>query len=262
MQNIKEIITHAGTMIIPNFLGDEQLEIIRLHADEMNPVRGQDQNPSWVNPDKPETHPENWLDWSHYWTRQCGEDKEVQDIMRRLHPIVDHCLHEWQWWCVDYHVANPGAQYIRAHVDIPYIYEPWRNIHALLGLQMIIAIDDFTLDNGATAYLPRSHNNTELDISEIGTEKLNEALLHRGERLAVRAGGLLIYHPRTLHSTMPNITNEPRRALLFNAVETSIVDQLKQYDPVCWPENMDKNLKSYSHIQMSKWDAPKLVEPD
>ena len=32
--------------------------------------------------------------------------------------------------------------------------------------------------------------------------------------------------------------------------------------PIYAPENMDKNLKSYSHIQMSKWDAPKLVEPD
>ena len=245
MHTLKEIILNAGVVLIPGFVHGTLLDKLRAHADKSGPVRGQDQQPKWVNPSSPETHPENWLDWSHYWTAQIGEQPEIQEVMKRLDPITNEILNDWRWWCVDYHVANPGAQYVRAHVDIPYIYEPWRQITGLLGLQFIITIDDFTIENGATCFLPRSHNNPTIDLSTMGSDELNNLLIDNGERLAMKRGSLLIYHPRTLHSTMPNTSNEVRRALLFNAVENCIVDQLKEYDPVCWPENMNKNLQEY-----------------
>jgi hypothetical protein len=44
-------------------------------------------------------------------------------------------------------------------------------------------------------------------------------------------GSFVCWHPRLIHSTMPNKTNEPRRALLIHAAERVTARRLDVVDP-------------------------------
>ena len=249
MDKPKRTIKQEGAILIENFITGDLLKELQEHADNTPPYRGQRMDKKWLNEANKELHPDTNEGWSHYWTEQIGTDPAIINILSQLTPLVNNILNDWTWWCVDYHVVNPGCEYIRAHADIPHIFEPWRNVTGLLGLQVIVTVDDFTIENGCTCYLPKSHDDETLDYSEFSIENgLNDFLIRYGKRLEVPAGSILAYHPRTLHSMMPNYSDEPRRALLLNAVEYAIVDQLKKYDTICWPENMVKKQSLMDYI--------------
>ena len=45
------------------------------------------------------------------------------------------------------------------------------------------------------------------------------------------AGSMVAWHPRLLHSTMPNKTDQVRRALLIHAAEKTTARRLEVIDP-------------------------------
>ena len=127
-----------------------------------------------------------------------------------------------------FHVANPDSAYIHAHIDSPYQFRPWHEITELLAVQCLIAVDDFTEMNGGTAILPGSHRE-QFALSEIGSDALNMRLTDDGYRFIAPAGSVLMYHPRTLHSTMPNFSDLRRTALLILAIRPDLSEPLSVY---------------------------------
>lgn len=213
-------------MILPSFFDSEEVaQLQRLDA-ETPPARGAHSSRGW-QPDQVFPRQE----YDHYWSEQCKHTTEW--VQQRLHPIANECLQEnYAWFCVDFHVANPGCNYVHAHIDTPYQFQPWHLITELIGLQFLIAVDDFTIWNGGTRFVAGTHRE-HFELDTIGSESLNEFLLEHGATFAAPAGSVLIYHPRTLHSTMPNHTAQPRRALLLNAVRSTLIDSLRHYQPAC-----------------------------
>jgi hypothetical protein len=91
----------------------------------------------------------------------------------------------------------------RIHVDSPRVIPGY-----MTNLGVTIALDDFTAENGATYFLPRSH--TRLDAP-------SESEFFAGaERLIVPAGSVWFFHARTWHRGGENSTPEWRHALTFN----------------------------------------------
>ena len=93
-------------------------------------------------------------------------------------------------------------------------------------------MDDFTHENGGTRIVPGSHRD-DVPVNTIGNDDLNDKLIIEGSDFIAPAGSIIIYHPRTLHSTMPNSTNKSRSALLMCAVRPDIIDSLRHYQPKC-----------------------------
>lgn len=81
-----------------------------------------------------------------------------------------------------------------------------------------VAIDDMTRENGCLLAIPGSHRGPILDHNQDGafvgaiTEPIDTA---DAEPIEVAAGGISIHHVRTLHGSLPNTSEAPRRLLLL-----------------------------------------------
>jgi ectoine hydroxylase-related dioxygenase (phytanoyl-CoA dioxygenase family) len=140
---------------------------------------------------------------------------------------------EWSIHVVDTITTRPKSQKTRAHIDTPYRFEDYARTSndEVLGVQCIIPLDPFTIENGATCVLPGSHLNRFYykDIEE-NQEEYNDLLTTKGFQFVSSPGDALIYNARTLHSTMPNNSEDFRSALLINALDTAILKRIREVD--------------------------------
>ncbi len=88
----------------------------------------------------------------------------------------------------------------RIHIDAPIEYP---NEYPLRMLSLIL-LDDFTNDNGATWFLPKSHVLEE--------QPSEEEFYSKAKRLNAKAGSILYWNPRIWHAGGNNITNKWRDA--------------------------------------------------
>lgn len=72
-------------------------------------------------------------------------------------------------------------------------------------LQTLVALDDFTLENGATYVLPGSHR--------LEAPPEEEAFYDQAIRLELKAGSVWFGHPRIYHAGAPNNTTQWRHAI-------------------------------------------------
>jgi ectoine hydroxylase-related dioxygenase (phytanoyl-CoA dioxygenase family) len=98
------------------------------------------------------------------------------------------------------HESNYSA---RIHVDCPRVIPGF-----ITNLGVTIALDDFTVENGATYYLPRSHMRVDAPSEE--------EFLAGAERLVVPAGSVWYFNARTWHRGGTNRTSAWRHALTLN----------------------------------------------
>ena len=223
MGQFRDIILRDGYTAIPEFFNSEEVARLRELNTQKPVARGHHNLHGWQD----QEIPTDKSGYQHYWTQPVhAETRWAQD---RLSPfIADMMQDNYQWEYADFHVANPDSAYIHAHIDSPYQFRPWHEITELLAVQCLIAVDDFTEMNGGTAILPGSHRE-QFALSEIGSDALNMRLTDDGYRFIAPAGSVLMYHPRTLHSTMPNFSDLPRTALLILAIRPDLSEPLSVY---------------------------------
>jgi ectoine hydroxylase-related dioxygenase (phytanoyl-CoA dioxygenase family) len=82
-----------------------------------------------------------------------------------------------------------------------------------------IAIDDMMMENGPLMIIPGSHKGPiyshHQDGGFVGAVTGAEFELAQAVPIELRAGGISIHHARALHASAPNVSNRPRRLLLF-----------------------------------------------
>lgn len=99
--------------------------------------------------------------------------------------------------------ANGSNFSRRIHVD-----SQAETLGYVTNVGVLLALDDFTDENGATYYLPGSH--LSLDIP--GKEEFFE----RAVRVYPKAGQAVIFNARTYHYGGTNTTESPRHAVTLN----------------------------------------------
>ena len=197
-----------------------------------------------MNPDN--IHRGNAVDGVYYAKHRKGREYNVcwskeppremwQPIIDVLSRYIDAMFQHKKWdiHIVDTITTRPGSAKIRAHVDTPYRFEEYARTSndEVFGVQCIIPLDPFTLQNGATCVLPGSYRDKFYykDIEE-SQEEYNNLLTTKGFQFVSNPGDALMYNSRTLHSTMPNNSDEFRSALLINALDLEIIDYIKEVD--------------------------------
>jgi hypothetical protein len=167
-----------------------------------------------------------------WWTTQPPREM-WQPIVWKLKNSVDRIFgHDgWDIHIVDCITTRPSSNKVYSHIDTPYRFEEFSNVDECLGVQIIIPLDVFTLENGATSYLPGS-SLEKIDYKDLeeNRETYNERLLSEGQQFLSKPGDVLMYDGRTLHSTMPNASDEFRSALLINALKTDIIHRVRELD--------------------------------
>jgi len=91
----------------------------------------------------------------------------------------------------------------RIHVDSPRFIPGYTT-----NLGVILALDDFTLDNGATYYLKGSHRSSEIPLPEYFFANASRALC--------KAGDMILFNGRVVHAAGINRTNRTRHSLTIN----------------------------------------------
>ncbi|MDX5407659.1 MAG: phytanoyl-CoA dioxygenase family protein [Chromatiaceae bacterium] len=123
-------------------------------------------------------------------------------INRLINSIfIPHCIiYAYQSSSLMPGQGNYGS---RVHVDCPR----WiKNYTTNVGV--IFPLNDFTLNNGATYYLPGSHHLPELPNEQ--------DFYHAAERLVCQAGDMVVFNARLAHAAGVNQDTKTRHALTIN----------------------------------------------
>lgn len=91
----------------------------------------------------------------------------------------------------------------RVHVDCPRFIPDYAT-----NMGVIFPLDDFTLENGATYYLPGSHKLADLPAKEF--------FYANAERACCKAGDMILFNGRLVHAAGFNSTNRTRHSLTIN----------------------------------------------
>ena len=228
-------INHIGFTVHENVFDISIIEELNNYAKTLNPERGHDKKMNWFGWNKVEKmeNPAEEVDWAYYWTPHVHHP-HVEKIKDQLSPMADATFGEgnWVWHVQDFIVLQPGMNFMRPHIDTPYRFKEFKYAEGLLGLQFMVMMCDFTPDNGATGYVPGSHKYIYDGIHmRDKQESWRLFFADNYEQYTAGAGSFVCWHPRLIHSTMPNKSNEIRRALLLHAAEKKTARRLEAIDP-------------------------------
>jgi hypothetical protein len=98
---------------------------------------------------------------------------------------------------------NSYAHGHRFHRDVRTFSGDFR-----LMLNMLVMVDDFTVENGATKVVAGSHQVKERPTDDFFEKNAVQALGN--------AGSIILFNSNLWHSAAPNKTNHPRKALTLN----------------------------------------------
>lgn len=141
------------------------------------------------------------------------------------HPVLMQILGKWlgSEFIMGSIAANrilPGGPGQEPHIDFPYwdFYKP--DSHPLglnasfpMNAQVTVALDHFTLESGATAYLPGSQKNMRYPTSED-----HQDFYANCARMTGVPGDVVIFYGAAWHCAMPNNADHDRNAVLINYI--------------------------------------------
>ena len=227
-------LNHTGFTVQRDAFDIDKINELNEFAETINPERGHTKDKKWIgwNQIKDIENPKTEIDWAYYWTEQV-QHPIINEMKNTLAQYADAAFgeHNWVWHVQDFIVLHPGMNFYRPHIDTPYRFPEFRYNQELLGLQFMVMMCDFNEHNGATGYVPGTHKYM-FDPKSIQDDKSWDTFYADNyQQYTANAGSFVAWHPRLLHSTMPNKSNKIRRALLLHAAEKTTSRRLSVIDP-------------------------------
>ena len=233
-QDLLDLFTEQGYHVFKNVVSPDLITKINNKVDLLVPHRGHAMDHKYYPADKIHECKELAI----WWSQELSGWPEVRAVTDILIGTVGSLFEQPDLYIADIITNEPGNTYIKPHIDSPYRFDRWWNRDELLGVQCILPLCEFTVENGGTGLLPNSHN-TRWVVKDSYAGKYNEEFLAGVVQPEMGPGDALIYHPRTLHSTMPNKSDKPRRALLIHITSSDMVTKLQREDTI-WQEESKK----------------------
>ncbi|MFT7474827.1 MAG: phytanoyl-CoA hydroxylase [Verrucomicrobiales bacterium] len=135
-----------------------------------------------------------------------------------------------------------GSGHVEWHTD--WGYYPHTNCDLL---EIGIAIDPSTIENGCLQVLPATHAGPALDHTEdgvfVGAVRPGSVDAEETESLVLEPGDISIHHVRLLHGSGPNRSDAQRRLLLQGYAAADAWPIMAQHQPLDWPEWDDRILR-------------------
>lgn len=234
MQPIRETLNKPGYTVLKNLINVESIHRLLKKTDLLVPHRAHAMDHKYYPADK--VH--ECRDLGIWWSQELSSWPEVIEITKSLIQSLGHLFDNPSLYIADIITNEPGNTFVKPHIDSPYRFDKWWKEQELLGVQCIVPLCKFTKENGSTGLLPNSHTASWV-VKDSYAGKYNEEFLAGVIQPEMDIGDALVYHPRTLHSTMPNTTDVPRRALLIHITSEEVVRLLRQEDTI-WQEESRK----------------------
>ncbi len=114
--------------------------------------------------------------------------------------------------------AHRGGRYV-LHQDFPYWERLIPGAHKVMTA--MISLDDATVANGCLEAAPGSHlqgKHPQRDVEGLGSLEMDEARFDMGSLrpIETQAGDVLFFGPFLAHRSLPNRSDQDRRALLYS----------------------------------------------
>lgn len=226
-QDLKDIFLEQGFFVLRDQIDPSIIHSINARSRDLIPNRGHGIDNKYWPQDTVKDCPELAL----WWSQQLTDWPQIRTIGDLLIKTVGFLFDDPCVYVADVISNTPKNKYIKPHIDSPYRFEQWHKNFDLLGVQCIIPLCAFSKDNGATGLLPQSHKKNWV-VKDSYKGMYNEEFLKNVVQPTMDIGDLLVYHPRVLHSTMPNHTDTVRRALLVHITSNAMAEQMKLVDNV------------------------------
>jgi len=226
-QGLKEIFLRDGFFVARDIIDPSVIHSINSRVRDLVPNRGHGIDNKYWPQDLVHECPELAL----WWSQQLTDWPQVRTVGNILINTVGFLFKDPCVYVADVITNTPKNKYIKPHIDSPYRFEKWHESFDLLGVQCIVPLCQFTRENGATGLLPQSHIKNWI-VRDSYKGVYNEEFLKNVVQPSMDLGDVLIYHPRVLHSTMPNHTDQARRALLIHITSRAMAEQMKLVDNV------------------------------
>jgi hypothetical protein len=139
----------------------------------------------------------------------------IDDLLGRYYLLSDYSLN----------VVNPSQPIDDWHIDYPYNEMPTIVTGGILGLQCVLALDDFTETNGATRLVSGSHT---------PPRRPDEPWPTTAETFTAEPGTLLVMAAATWHRSGFNSSGSLRTAILMSFVERWIRPLSDPLQPDRW----------------------------
>lgn len=177
----------------------------------------------------------NLTDICVWWSQDVSGWTEVQNIENIVAEYVRRFLQTAMFYSSDIVFIEPNTNYISPHVDTPHRFRKWNYDRNLLGIQVIVPLQDVDANSASTGLVPHSHKR-DFDINLCYRGHYDQYFLKNVIQPTLSVGSILIYNCRLLHSCMPNLQSKPRPALLLNYLEKSIIEEVTKVDNI-WTSN-------------------------
>ncbi len=151
-----------------------------------------------------------------------------------------------------------GSGHVEWHTD--WGYYPHTNCDLL---EVGVAIDPSTIENGCLYVLPGTHLGPALDHTEngvfVGAVPAGSFDSDAAEPLVLEPGDISIHHVRILHGSGPNRSDAQRRLLLQGYSAADAWPIMAQHQPSDWPEWDDRMLRGEPTTQARLDGSPVRV---
>lgn len=230
--NYKDILTEGdGYVVIENVIPHSILDSFASKLDQLHPVRASSSDKIYAERGEILALP----DMAVWWSQLVMSWPEVEEINHIISKYVKECIANEHWYTSDTVFIEPHSKWVNPHVDTPHRFDKWNKDKRLLGIQCITPLYDLDLHNGATGVVPSSQlKDFPIDMCYKGY--YNGYFNRNYTQPSVKKGSVLMYNCRLLHSSMPNPTDTRRPAILFNYLDSDIIDELRIVDNI-WNSN-------------------------
>lgn len=148
-----------------------------------------------------------------------GGDSSLDEFLAQLY--LDSYL--TRWFGGPYILNSFGASVTGRETQSSYLNRMHRDLRSHSGgyhllVNMLVILDDFTLENGATYLLSGSHQTAQAPEEQ--------TFLERAERLTGPAGSIALFDSNLWHAAGPNRTQRERAALTLTFSRTFFKQQM------------------------------------
>lgn len=229
-QDLKSQLLEQGFVVVKNIIPTSLVDAVNRRTPDLYPTRGHAVDNKYY----PKNRIAECSEFALWWSQQLHDWPEVQAVGQLLINQVGFLFEDPTLYVMDVITNTPKNKYIKPHIDSPYRFDQWHESFELLGVQCIVPLCEFTEANGGTGLLPGSHKRNWI-VQDSYRGVYNDEFLSGVVQPHMMPGDALIYFPRVLHSTMPNTTENLRRALLIHITGQKMVEQMKLVDNI-WLE--------------------------
>ena len=122
----------------------------------------------------------------------------------------EYCAAQIKHFLKGNYILNSLGAVINTNDAGRYVQNVHRDIRSFTGdyklmIQLMVILDDFTLDNGATHFLSGSHKNED--------KPNDDFFFENADRAVVKKGSIIAFDSNLWHATGKNYTEKPRRTL-------------------------------------------------